>query len=251
MKKWLGICLLWAFLIIPWTGQAETWRDSFQQHIKQWAAELAQQDPRFASFTEAVYTYEGLGPNSKQWLITFSKDEVNVGYMVVGEDPSGFVLLEYGLGEYVLFDQLGMVPNTLQLEKHYAGLESVWVEEGRIYDAKSGEQYPGEAAIVPPIITSRIGIETSLASASHHPPDMLVEPWIKPGEVIQEDSQLKERMANSEISFIARLFQNTVIAPFKVVGYHQWGEELFVELDDYGSRYIPYQYAVKVGGFYQ
>lgn len=112
MNKWLGICLLWAFLIIPWTGQAETWRDSFQQHIEQWVTELAQQDPRFSTFAEATYKYEGLGPNSKQWLITFSKDELNVGYMVVGEDPSGFVLLEYGLGEYVLFDQLSLLSDT-------------------------------------------------------------------------------------------------------------------------------------------
>lgn len=256
MKRWLGIFLLWALITIPWSGQAESWRDSFQQQIQQWTSELAQQDQRFSSFTDSSFTYEGLGPNSKQWLITFTKEQATLGYMVVSEDPSGFVLLEYGLGEYVLFDKeaVSHFTSTPQdLSKYYAGLESVWMNEGSSFDAKSGEKYPSETKPKEPQSEASFAIrqESTLESVLQQASIPPTEPWMKPGQAIKEDQELMMRIGKGEVSFIAQLFQDTVTAPFKVIGYHQWSDQLFVELEDYGSRYIPFQYAVQVGAFYE
>lgn len=254
MNRWLGICLLCALLIVPWTGQAETWRESFQSQVKQWAEELALQDQRFAPFAQASIRHEGLGPNTKQWLVTFFNEHQKVGYMVVGEDPSGFVLLEYGLGEYTLFDEETMKQlqsSQSDMSKHYAALESVWLDKSRIFDGKSGEKYPVEAGLTETELASSVRKEAVLETSFHQEALPFKEGWLKPGEIIQEEMDLVTEIAQGEVSFIARLFQNTVTAPFKVLGYHQWGEQLFVELDDYGSRYIPFRYAVQVGEFYQ
>ncbi|RXT13647.1 hypothetical protein [Ammoniphilus sp. CFH 90114] len=254
MKRWLGISLLWALLAIPWTGQAETWREAFQYQVTQWAQELALQDPRFSPLLEASLNHQGLGPNSKQWLVTFSADNKHIGYMVVEEDPNGFALLEYGLGEYTLFDQETLdelQSNQQKISMHYSGLESVWLDEERIYDAKSGERYPLEAGIPKTDISSAVRKGALLHTAVNHESIPYEEGWIKPGEVIKQDVEFIDKMSQGEVAYIARLFQNTVTAPFKVVGYHHWEDQLFIELDDYGSRYIPFQYALQMGHFYE
>lgn len=252
MKRWIWFLLIFSLLAIPWSGQAETWQVSFEKQIHAWAKELSMQDERFIPFTRADMEYEALGPNSRQWIINFTIDQKIVGYMIAGQGEQGFVLLEYGLGEYPLFDESAIHPfysDSQNRTAQYAGLESVWNSPKGIFDAKSGEKYPGNSQVTVNQFTSFISGKEKLIQAIHREQGM-EEPWIKPADSIDTQQKLMDQLAAHEISYIARLFGKTVLAPFSVLGFHHWEDGLFVELEDNGSRFIPYDHAIDLGTFH-
>lgn len=252
MNKWIWSLLILSLLAIPWSGQAETWQASFEKQIQTWAKELSIQDERFIPFTEASVQYEALGPNSRQWMVSFKIDQNNIGYMIVGQEDKIFLLLEYGLGEYPLFDESAIAPfhsDPNNRTPQYAGLESVWRSSTALFDAKSGEKYPRDSKSSPYQYTAYVTGKDHLVQAVHKKEGM-EEPWIRPAETINSQQSLMEQLSSHDISYIAQLFGKTVLAPFSVLGYHHWGGELFVELEDNGSRFIPYDHATDLGSFH-
>ncbi len=252
MRTWIWSLLIFSILVIPWSGQAETWQASFEKQIHTWAKELSIQDKRFIPFTQATIHYEALGPNSRQWMVNFMIDQQNAGYMIVGQEEHALVLLEYGLGEYPLFDESAIHlfhSDPKNRTAQYAGLESVWNSPEGIFDAKSGEKYPSDAQVPLYKVTSYVSEKDKLFQVIHKEQG-IEEPWIKPAESIGSKQSLMDQLSTHEISYIARLFKRTVLAPFSVIGYHYWGGELFVELEDNGSRFIPYDHAIDLGSFH-
>lgn len=254
MIRWIWFLLIFSLLAIPWSGQAETetWQASFENQIQTWSKELSKQDERFIPFTEAAVQYEALGPNSRQWIVSFKKNHRNIGYMIVGQNEENqWLLLEYGLGEYPLFDESAIEPfhsNPKNRTPRYAGLESVWVTSEGLFDAKSGEKYPSDAKVSKFDYTAYVSGEDQLIQVNHKEPGA-EEPWIRPAEAIRSEESLLQQLSTDEISYMAQLFGKTVLAPFSVIGYHYWGKELFIELEDNGSRFIPYDYAIQLGAF--
>jgi hypothetical protein len=260
LKQNLLILFLLGFFILPWNGQAETtWQESFNDQVKKWTIELAEHDKRFTALVNTPFSQQGLGPHSKQWLVIFKCTEGNCGYFVVGHsEDNSFMLLEYGLGEYSLFDESIVQPfktSEENLKPHYRGLESVWTSADSIYDAKSGEKYPAAISIEASPMLSNIhqGISLQRAMQQEHQmgDEAFEEVWLQPGpQVTQQSHLMKALHSEHQVALIGKLFQGKVTAPFPVVGYHLWDqEELFVELDDYGSRYIPFGHAIKMGSF--
>ncbi|HJV46980.1 MAG TPA: hypothetical protein VJ824_14775 [Bacillota bacterium] len=251
MKYWLISVTLIAVLVFPFTGQALTNQEPLHNQINQWIQELSKQDQRFTPLTRATYDEQELKP-SKQWLITFQTEGIVQGYMVVQQyEEKDYTLLEYGLGQTPLFDR-SVVSNFLSNEeepilRYYAGLESVWATEKGVYDAKSGEKYSSQAAghEHEGIMTS-VGKDVGLESAFHKTAGNCLC-WIKPDARIDSQAEFMKEIKKKEINLIADLFDSTVKAPYTVMGYHQWKNELFLEIEDYGSRFIPYSYATTIG----
>lgn len=252
MNRWICSLLLFSILIVPWSGQAETWQASFEKQIDSWSRELSVQDERFIPFTAADFQYEALGPNSRQWIVNFTIDRTSIGYMIVGQEDKTWLLLEYGLGEYSLFDESAIHPFHSEPQKRtpqYAGLESVWIASTGLFDAKSGEKYPHDAEVTDYKYAAYVSGKDQLIQVVHKEQG-IVEPWIKPAEAIVSKQDLIQELSSREISYIAQLFKKTVLAPFSVLGFHHWGNVLFVELEDNGSRFIPYDHAVELGSFH-
>jgi|GEM_PF-5519660 len=253
MNRWLILCCLLGILTFPLMGQAETWEDSFQKQIKQWTQELASQDQRFSAFTGAHWEQQALGPGSRQWLVTFISQNEKLGYMIIEDDDHRFSLLEYGLGEYTLFEQpllesLRVDPN----KTIYAGLESAWDINNRLFDAKSGEQYPAGSRVLAREISSEVEKGASLEKVFHHENHGNTSDfsWVFPAESLEGKEMVMQEIEASDLTLLAYLFEETVRAPFPIIGYHLWDKELFLELDDYGSRYISYSYAVEIGDIF-
>ncbi|MBP1932822.1 hypothetical protein [Ammoniphilus resinae] len=253
MNRWLILCCLLGVLAFPLMGQAETWEDSFEKQIKQWTQELAAHDQRFTAFADAEWEQQALGPNSRQWLVTFLSQNKKLGYMIIEDGGQGFALLEYGLGEYTLFEQpllesLRVDPN----KTIYAGLESVWDINDRLFDAKSGEQYPAESRVLAKEIPSDVEKGASLEKSFHleNVGNGAEFSWVYPSESVEGKEMVMKEIEDSNLTLLAYLFEETVRAPFPIVGYHLWDKDLFLELDDYGSRYVSYRYAMEIGDIF-
>jgi hypothetical protein len=251
VKKLFLLFVSIVILAIPWTGQA---RDhSKEDQVKQWTQTMAQQDSRFTSFTQATIEIKPI--NKQNELILFKSPEKVIGYMVVEDHDQQLSLLEYGLGPHPLFDQKVVYPYlqgvSAPLQTVYAGLESAWISAHGLYDGKSGEKYPqastldemqSEAAIV-----STSSLTMSFQSNSNDP---FSKAWFKGGVQLESKSDLLGGIAKNDVMYVAKLYHQTVTAPYSVLGYHLWNKkELFIELADDGSRFVPYSQLASFGHF--
>lgn len=254
-------------------AQEPTWSEVMEKQVKTWIQHLSQTDKQFAAWKDATWQIQTLGPQSHQWLVTLKKQGKDVGYLIVGEKQGGsstqkesFVLLEYGWGEFVLFDD-SFAPRHTAAEPVYDGFGSYWLvsetSPGYI-DAKTGEKYPSVLEPNEPVFTSlpldglvQPGLEiTSMkqfSSPSPRPFDDIN--WLRAKQAVPEKqndpiSWVNALLDKSIHQFVvtASLFQGKVFAPFSVGALHVWGEHTaYLGVWDEGMRYLPVSYVQQVG----
>ncbi|QRG69758.1 hypothetical protein [Brevibacillus choshinensis] len=265
----LGLFLALLLLVSPANAEGENnWTKQFQTQIHSWIDTIALRDPQFKQWQNAKTDVQTLGSNQHQWLVSITQSGKQVGYLVVGESPLGaakFVLLEYGVGEYILFDD-AFAPREIAAEPVYDGFASHWLltqsQSSHMVNAKTGESYPSEFTASEPVIGTLS-------------PDELVHN----GEKLTQTRVLKQNEANpfDQISWVHDLYEKTdvtwsqlwqqndsgsvtltvpmhhsqVLAPFVVGSLHLWNDQYaYVGVWDEGLRFVPYSYAHKVGQFH-
>lgn len=268
------IGMLLVFSLHPGTVLAEdtNWNSLFSKQIQEWVGNLASQDDQFENWKYAKTSVQALGPNSRQWLVTLTVRNKPVGYLVVGEesktahpDKPGFVLLEYGIGEYILFHE-STLPKQYPGQPVYDGFASFWkiTQNGntQYVDAKTGEQYPSIVKPDKPIMTtlSQSDFAQSGLTLTKHtllqnhlvdPFDqidwMTAEPLPSPNNEVTWQ-ELWKATDQEAVVVTASLFQDEVLAPFTVGSLHVWGENVaYIGVWDEGLRYLPSAYISKVG----
>jgi hypothetical protein len=72
--------------------------------IQAWITGLSN-EPGFEAWKKATWESLPVGPGTHSWLVVLRKDNLEVGYLIVGamEDGKHYKLLEYGLGPQPLF----------------------------------------------------------------------------------------------------------------------------------------------------
>lgn len=259
------------------------WQTAFNEQVEQWVSAL-QKDAGFAAWAGARYEVEVVGPGTHQWLVTFKdqKTHESLGYMIVGakessplsgnanEKPS-FLLLEYGLGDEPLFDregafndllpaQAGVTDNSkVIIDKWYGdAFHAFWkVQVDGVlsyFDAKSGEQYPIHTKQAEQNYTRTQTTTNQLAKimTNNTASDAYQSlSWMKEAgqEAVTPDSLKQELDQQRNLTYVASLYENQVLAPFSVVGYHQWDGTTFIALSDEGTRYIPFEVLTLAGEF--
>ncbi|MFM1653040.1 hypothetical protein ACI7RC_13175 [Brevibacillus sp. B_LB10_24] len=270
----LFVLLLMMLPSIHVPAMEQDWSQQFQQQVQHWISDLAAKDKQFKTWQDAKPTVQALGPGSHQWLITLSAKGKNVGYLVVAEAPESkgnlakFVLLEYGLGEFILFDD-AFAPQNIAAEPVYDGFSSYWrvaQHGGDLYvNAKTGERYP--AALTPdPSVVNTLSLQevinpgqqltasTTLEENETDPFDDIS--WIGAGPLRTEGEGDKPWMKlmqagdapSHPVVVSASLFHDEVMAPYSVGTIHVWSDRLaYIGVWDEGLRFLPYSYVNRVG----
>lgn len=251
-------------------AEEENWSSAFNRQVKAWIQDLSSKDKEFENWKTARTSVQTLGPNSRQWLVTLQVGDKHVGYMVVGEETkkSRFVLLEYGLGEFILFNDT-ITPKETPAQPVYDGLSSFWKisQNGltQYIDAKTGERYPSIVAPGSRIMetlteeeVAQSGVEltrhATFQDTETNPFDSI--DWMDAKPIPTQDQkwqqQLWERKDKKTLVVAASLFQDEVFAPFTVGSIHVWGDKItYVGIWDEGLRYLPFAYISKVGKIVQ
>jgi hypothetical protein len=105
--------------------------------IKDWITELTSEDG-FEAWKKAKWESLPVGPGTHSWLVVIRKDNLEVGYLIVGamEDGKHYKLLEYGLGPQPLFSlntlyqsmmQQGLIDQSLTFAAFTT--DSSWLKE--------------------------------------------------------------------------------------------------------------------------
>jgi hypothetical protein len=273
-KMTRSVCALLCALAIAWpavTHAEETdWDKRFHTQVQQWMNTIIERDPSFRDWKNARIDAQSLGANQHQWLVSITRDGRQVGYMVVGESPASgtqptFVLLEYGVGEYILFDD-AFAPRAVAAEPVYDGFASHWLvarqEQRELVDAKTGETYPASAVAGPPVITTLSEAELVrpeevltaarvLSGAVQDPFDRI--DWLTDTSNRRQLTwtDLWQKTSAGPVTLTVPLHHSNVLAPFAVQSLHLWnGRAAYVGVWDEGLRFVPYAYAMKVGQFH-
>lgn len=249
-----------------------SWDKQFQTQITEWKDAIANRDPGFKDWQHSQTEIQTLGANQRQWLVSIKKSGKQVGYLVVGETPdsdpdpkSKFVLLEYGLGEYILFDD-AFAPREIAAEPVYDGFASHWLltqsPASHMVNAKTGEPYPTAFIANEPVMRTLPSNELVHSGQRLTQTRLLkqqeADPFDQIGWVHQLQStsditwkQLWQQQEGSSITLTVPLHHSKVLAPFVVSSLHLWDDQnAYVGVWDEGLRFVPYTYAKKVGHFY-
>ncbi|MCM3080251.1 MULTISPECIES: hypothetical protein [Brevibacillus] len=275
-RCFLPILYAWFALLLavhPAMAQGEAnWDKQFQAQVQEWMNAIASRDPQFKEWQNARTEVQTLGANQHQWLVSIKQSGHQVGYMVIGETPepkpqARFVLLEYGVGDYILFDD-AFAPREVAAEPVYDGFASHWLiaqsaPTTQMVNAKTGEMYPTAFHANEPVM-SKLSPDAVV-----HPGEQLTQtrilkptsedPFDQIGWMHQLYSnkritwgQLWQQQAEqSRITFTVPLYHEQVLAPYVVGSLHLWNDQNpYVGVWDEGLRFVPFSYADQVGQFH-
>ncbi|MGG1660175.1 hypothetical protein [Brevibacillus sp. NRS-1366] len=269
------ISALLSIMLFAWPAFAQedgSWDRQFQAQIAEWKDAIANRDPAFKEWQHAQTDVQTLGTNQRQWLVSVKKAGKQVGYLVVGEAPwpdrepqEQFVLLEYGVGEYILFDD-AFAPKEIAAEPVYDGFASHWLitqkPASHMINAKTGEPYPATFVANKPVMGTLSSAELIHSGQSLTQTRLLkqkeADPFDQIGWVHQLQSKsditwnkLWQQRSDSSVTLTVPLHHSQVLAPFVVSSLHLWNDQnAYVGVWDEGLRFVPYSYASKVGQFY-
>ncbi|WP_146250160.1 hypothetical protein [Paenibacillus flagellatus] len=260
---------------------------TFEAEVDSWIKTLSAQD-EFKEWEGARWTRHPLGPGMHGWLVLVHKNGKEIGYLVVGATEDGKLrLTEYGAGDRPLFGmqtlyrsliQLGLIDahsdlmsfwqaSPLPPERvYYSPLHAVWKlahgNEWLYIDAKTGERLPlGEQSFEPLV---RYESPNAIPEPSARTARSLTLPefdpfdntsWITgPPAPFAAADELFAALTpgNAPVTYKANLYGKTVLAPYAVTGYQDWGLGVpYVRLEQEGARYVPYDVLKEYGGFHQ
>lgn len=255
-----------------------------ERQVQEWVSALSKQKP-FADWQNADPQIEALGPGTHAWLVLFSKEGKNIGYMVVNAVTDGsFQLDEYGLGAYPLFSLERMRQSLVEggyldsdqespvtAVKHYihpfAAVWEVGIGKATYWlDAKTAETLPAnDMAEAETLLSNVHTLPAGMPAPSGKASALRLNdrfdayerlPWLaKEAPFPAEDaSKLRSRLNRSgQLRYVSEPFgDDTMLYALPVVGYLLWHNgRTDLALDMEGLRFIPLDALKAIGTFYR
>ncbi|MFC5404150.1 hypothetical protein [Cohnella soli] len=252
-----------------------------ERQVAEWVAVLSKQTP-FKAWQGTDPQIEALGPGTHSWLVLFSKQGKDIGYMVVHAVTDGtFQLGEYGTGPYSLFSKTilkrslidGGLATAEQLPgivavKHYihpfAAVWEVTVGEDTYWlDAKTAEQLPLDArswhSLFPDnkslyqLTSTGAKISSLKLNEPFDPYEKL--PWLT-GDTpfnAKDAAVLKKRLdSNKHLRYVTEPFGEAMLYAVPIIGYQRWSNgRMDLAIDMEGDRFIPIGAMLDRGFFYR
>jgi hypothetical protein len=252
-----------------------------EQQVQEWVIRLAEQKP-FAALQTADPQIEALGPGLHGWLVLFTKEGKDIGYMVVHAVKDGsFRLGEYGLGPYTLFShqllKRSLIENGLissdqsdliAAVKHYvhpfaAAWEVKIGDETHWLDAKTAELLPVDGATWQNLFPAAKLQYTGSKEGSHikairlNTPFDVYErlPWLtKEAPFPAKNTKKLQSSLNGKqhLRYVTEPFGDAMLYAVPVIGYQRWSNgRLDLAFDMEGTRFIPLDTLLGKGLFYR
>lgn len=275
------------------TPQTDEQSISLKAQVRLWADQLSNApDASFRKWKGAWISTAPLGPGTHSWLALLKKNQTVVGYMIVHakENGGGFVLGEYGIGEYPPFStqSLKLAQNKLELSPsssmkvsriYVNPLQAAWqlsigtsaaLTDIHYIDAYSGEELPvdneswsrlsqlADNAAKHGLTGAHASITSSAAMESFDPYGRM--PWLtkSPYKITDHPFQFISQAISSkeQLRYVCETFDGRMLYAWSVTGYTKWSNgELFIALDNEEDaavrRYVPVSLLLSYGQFYR
>ncbi len=213
----------------------------------------------------------------KQWLLTFRKnDGLTIGYLVVGGRDDGntyeWMLLEYGLGEYSLFNEdddqveilisdytpiyhnpfelywLSNEKNTVHY-RHHLSHEEVPVDENTLSEPMNLLQLNDKQSNRN--IAETVWINERDLVDPYDYVFWLAKPPLNVNEIITKLQSIKDVYQPPSFVFESTSYNGLVQEAFTVTGYHKWDSDFYISIEEQDIiRFIPSTVAEQYGNFF-
>ncbi len=256
-------------------------QSKLEHQVERWVAALSKQKP-FEDWQAADPHIAALGPGTHSWLVLFTKEGQDIGYMVVHAVVDGtFQLGEYGTGPYSLFstqqlkrsliygglvseEEIGLITAAKRYVHPFAAAWEVRIGEHTYWlDAKTAEQLPIDDQQWTSLFGGRKPLSAESAAGSrvdalrlNDPFDAYEKlPWLAKETPFPAEDVLKLQKRLDEgkhLRYVAEPFGEAMLYAAPVVGYQRWsGGRVDVALDMEGTRFIPLDALLANGLFYR
>ncbi|XID93981.1 hypothetical protein ACF3MZ_05515 [Paenibacillaceae bacterium WGS1546] len=280
----LLFAMLAALCALPAAAHAEPHSRSpskLERQVYEWVERLAERKP-FQAWLSADPQIEALGPGTHSWLVLFTKEGREVGYMIVHAVTDGsFELGEYGTGPYPLFSrqllersllESGLVTadrlaETVAVKRYVHPFAAAWEvadgDETYWLDAKTAEQLPllkGDWSKLFPDGRGDQPLpaagERSVAYVMNEPFDAYERlPWLaKEAPFNAKDARLLQKRLNARqhLRYVIEPFGEAMLYAVPVIGYQRWSNgRIDVAVDMAGTRFLPVPPLLAKGSFYR
>jgi hypothetical protein len=271
--------------------QPLTLTEQFDVTVNEWIVELSKQEAFMDwNSPSLTWNRHPLGPGLHGWIVIITDHDQELGYLVVTTDSDHmYHLSEYGHGEYPLFSENTLYRSLVQHELidpsvsfeqfqandhmtyqriYVSPLQSIWLftrgDESYQLDAKTGDLMSIDSRALGHVLESgtdhyswtapsadTLRIDQSVQLPATDPHEHLG--WIlNPPSTIKDLQQLQASLNSGQsLTFIADLYDDTVVYALSVTGYHQWNSgDPFISIDQDGTRFIPAQLMMEIGRYY-
>ncbi|RKP54390.1 hypothetical protein D7Z26_13635 [Cohnella endophytica] len=270
-----------ALAAAPATSSQTQAPSKLERQVKEWVASLAEQKP-FKAWQSADPQIEALGPGTHSWLVLFTKEGKDIGYMVVHAVMDGsFQLGEYGVGPHSLFSpqvlKRSLIDGGLMTAdqaqrmtavKHYvhpfAAAWEVKIDEDTYWlDAKTAEQLPVDNAawnrMFSPDKPFFQGPPTGSRLVAHRlnePFDAYEKlPWLTKEAPFPANAtaNVQKRLDGKQhLRYVTEPFGDAMLYAVPIIGYQRWSNgRMDLAIDMEGTRYVPIGALLRQGLFYR
>jgi hypothetical protein len=258
-------------------------------HIDKWKKDLSKNAP-FTAWQDASYSIYPLGPGTHGWLVLLSKQDKEIGYMIISasenQEP---ILSEYGVGPSPLFSMNTLYPSLVQhelisskikpeqlfqqphikFERYYLHpMLAVWRVESTGKSAFYINAKTGEVLLITDAkwkaqeqVMARAPLQFKPLTTTAAPSIQTIQPfdpferinWLTHDPLpIQQASQLTEQIdQKAKITYVSNWFKDSYMVPMSISGYQQWGDHTYLMMEEQGTRWIPFQSLQPFGFFFK
>ncbi|MFC5467288.1 hypothetical protein ACFPPD_01055 [Cohnella suwonensis] len=253
-----------------------------ERQVTEWVAALSKQKP-FKAWQGTDPQIEALGPGTHSWLVLFSKEGKDIGYMVVHAVTDGtFQLGEYGTGPFSLFSKTilrrSLVDSGLATAEQLPGIVAVkhyvhpfaaaWEvtigDETYWLDAKTAEELPLDGKTWRLLFSedkpsyrapTTTGAKVSALKLNDSFDVYEKLPWLT-GETpfnAKDAALLRKRLEGGKhLRYVTEPFGDAMLYAVPIIGYQRWSNgRMDLAIDMEGNRFIPIGAMLDQGFFYR
>lgn len=244
---------------------------SFVEQGNLWVKELSLQ-PQFAKWANAKTSVSPLGPGTHSWLMLVEHEtEGTIGYLIIHSDgEGGYILGEYGVGNDEALHTLTEHRTKLQ---YYNPLHSIipiqqqkQVQFIEPFSAEPYELNESDLKVLQAELSKqkRHGIQAAHALVTNafvgtYMSPFSSMPWLTTTSLNDQliDSTSIENLIelHAELKYTSSIWNDQIETIFSVTAFHEWELfDLYIGLqqeNDTIIRYIPFDYLLEAGNFYQ
>jgi hypothetical protein len=241
----------------PEVKKENQWEDKFHQQVQGWIKQISARESSFKTWETAKWESYPFGPGSKQWIVLILDKGEEIGYLIIGEEENGeLLLIEYGKNEDAILSRVSEREDLAGNGFIYSGLLWAKNEKNVIVDLITNEAY--EHVPIESLTPYWLGEKVEKLQLNQKVAiDVEKEPILFYSQLTTTKDKETTLFDASQSYFFQTELLPQVTALYNVLGIHYWDWNpatkehtgLFVGLSDEGVRFLSLQYLNHIGHF--
>ncbi|WP_128893813.1 hypothetical protein [Longirhabdus pacifica] len=239
------------------------------EQLHTWIKQIIQ-DKQFLAWEHSKWEVKSLGANTHMWIVHIRHQDKDIGYMILAaNEQNQYTLMEYGNGEHAMFSQHSLegTLSNIQYDTPAANtfkpwyldpFHALWVADIKdaspmIFDGKTPDRYQHieknweqfkvttSHVEEPWNVIHEVTQLEQIKDGIYQDPYENIQWMLEEPQQLQDLEQIQSMIQEKKVLLCKiKILTGNVNAPLSITGYHQWDNETYLEVEQFGSRFIPF-----------